>query len=151
MRETKCPEEYNGSEKSLFIAGGITNCPNWQNELIKMLDKQDITILNPRRAFYNENEEGIEQNQIKWEFEHLEKSNAVVFWFPKETLCPITLYELGKMSMVNKPLFIGVHPEYKRKNDIIIQTGLIRPEVSIVYSLKSLAEQIENWSNLNSI
>jgi hypothetical protein len=69
----------------------------------------------------------------------------VSFWFPKETLCPITLYELGKQSASNKPIFVGVHPEYARRRDVEIQTQLIRPEVKIVYSLEDLAQEIKIW------
>jgi len=39
--------------------------------------------------------------------------------FPCETLCPITLYELGTWSILSQQtgakLFVGCHPEYKRK------------------------------------
>ena len=30
----------------LFLAGGITNCPDWQAEAIKLLGDQDIVIAN---------------------------------------------------------------------------------------------------------
>ena len=34
----------------LFLAGGITNCPDWQADAIKMLDDgSDIVVANPRR------------------------------------------------------------------------------------------------------
>jgi hypothetical protein len=44
-----------------------------------------------------------------------------------------------------KKLFIGTHPEYKRKLDVIIQTKLVRPEIQIVDNLNELATQIEKW------
>ena len=31
--------------------------------------------------------------------------HAISFWFPKETICPIVLYELGAWSMTNKTYF----------------------------------------------
>ncbi|MEO1378678.1 MAG: hypothetical protein AAFW70_31365, partial [Cyanobacteria bacterium J06635_10] len=66
----------------------------------------------------------------------------ILFWFPQESICPITLYELGSWSMTDKPLFIGIHPNYPRRRDVEIQTGFVRPEINIVYSLEDLAEQI---------
>ena len=145
MKHITCPENYDGKEKSLFLAGGITNCSDWQAEIIKLLKNTDLVLLNPRRKHFSTDNPNIDQEQIKWEFEHLKKATAVSFWFTEETLCPITLYELGKQSALDKPVFVGVHPRYARIKDVEIQTKLIRPEVKIVYSLKELAEQIKNW------
>ena len=44
--------------------------------------------------------------------------------------------------MTKKPIYIGVHPEYKRRIDIEIQTSLVRPDIKIVYSLVELARLI---------
>lgn len=142
MRYIECPEVYEGNERSLFLAGGISNCPIWQPDLVKLLEETDLVILNPRRKHFPTDNPNIEEEQINWEYNHLAKASAVSFWFPRETLCPITLYELGKQSSGKKPLFIGVSPDYQRKKDVEIQTRLIRPEIKIVYSLEDLAEQI---------
>src|SRR5262249_4508831 len=88
--------------------------------------------------------------QIRWEYRHLRKADAVLFWFPCETLCPISLYELGAWSVYCdqtglRPLFVGVHPQYRRRPDIEIQTGLVRPEVPIVYRVSDLAERVRQW------
>jgi len=72
----------------------------------------------------------------------------IQFWFPQETLCPIVLYELGAWSKTNKPIFVGVHPEYKRRQDVEIQTKLARPEVKIVFSLENLAKQIRDFASI---
>lgn len=109
-----------------------------------MLKDTNLVLLNPKRKNFQENDPNIEHEQINWEYEHLKNASAVSFWFTEETICPITLYELGKQSTINKPLFIGIHPNYKRIKDVEIQTSLIRPEIKIVYSLKDLAEQIQN-------
>lgn len=145
MKYIECPSFYEGNERSLFLAGGISNCPVWQPDLTKLLESTDLTILNPRRKNFSTDNPSIEKEQIAWEYDHIIKASAVSFWFPKETLCPITLYELGKQSVSDKPLFIGVHPEYARRRDVEIQTRLVRPEVRIVYSLPDLAEQIRVW------
>ena len=67
---------------------------------------------------------------------------AILFRFPQETICPIALYKLGAFSMTDKPLFVGIHPNYHRRQDVEIQTNLVRPDINIVYSLEDLAEQI---------
>ncbi len=92
--------------------------------------------------------------QIDWKHRHLRKADAVAFWFPCETLCPITLYELGAWSVYRdergqKPLFIGVHPDYKRRQDVEIQTRLVRPEVPVVGGLPELAECVKRWATGN--
>lgn len=145
MKYIECPEIYKGNERSLFLAGGITNCSNWQSELVDLLKDEDLVLLNPRRKNFPINDPNATKEQITWEYNHLAKANAVSFWFSKETLCPITLYELGKQSSGKKPVFIGVHPEYARRRDVEIQTGLIKPEIEIVYSLENLAEQIKKY------
>lgn len=85
--------------------------------------------------------------QIRWEHHHLNTASAILFWFPCETLCPIVLYELGAWSYRNiKPLFVGTHPDYQRRQDVVIQTHLVRPEITVVFSLDDLAEQVIAWS-----
>lgn len=148
MKYIECPEIYEGNERSLFLAGGISNCPNWQEDLVRRLNNTDLVLLNPRRKKFDLKKDNLEEEQIGWEYDHLKIASAVSFWFPKETPCPITLYELGKQSANKKPIFIGIHPEYSRINDVKIQTSLERPEVKIVYSLEDLAQQIRDWSKL---
>jgi len=88
------------------------------------------------------NDPSASTEQIEWEFDHLRKAEAILFWFPQESVCPIALYELGAWCMTEKQLFIGVHPEYERKIDIEEQTRLVRPEIQLVYSLRDLADQV---------
>jgi hypothetical protein len=144
MKYIECPEEYFGNEPSLFIAGGISNCPDWQKYFAELLKNEKIVLLNPRRTIFPKDND---EKQIDWEFRHLNKADAISFWFPKETICPITLYELGRSLMTGKHIFVGVHPEYSRKKDIEIQTRHIRPEIKVVYSLEDVAEQIKYWNS----
>lgn len=44
-----------------------------------------------------------------------------------------------------RPLFVGVHPEYQRRQDVEIQTRLVRPEVPVVYGLADLAGCVKWW------
>ncbi len=147
MQYIEAPIEYQGEERSLFLAGGITGCSDWQVELMDLLKDEDIVLLNPRRANFPVHDPDAARKQIAWEHRHLRKADAISFWFPKETLCPIVLYELGAWSMAFKPIFVGVHPEYQRRQDVEIQTKLARPKVEIVYDLTSLSAQIKEWAD----
>lgn len=138
----EAPEEFDGQGQAIFCAGGISNCPDWQSQMVELLKSSSWTILNPRSAKFAIDDPHSSQKQIEWEYTHLRLAQVILFWFPSESICPIALYELGAWSMTNKPLFIGIHPDYPRKQDIEIQTALVRPEIKIVYSLAELARQV---------
>lgn len=134
------------SETSIFLAGGIANCPDWQQDMRGLLKNTNLTLLNPRRASFPIYDADAVEIQITWEHNHLRRVNAILFWFPCETLCPIVLYELGTWSMGLKQIFVGVHPEYLRRQDVEIQTLLAKPNIKIVYSLEDLASQVIGWN-----
>lgn len=135
----------NNRNIKLFLAGGITNCPDWQKELIELIKGADIlTIYNPRRTNFPIGNPNATEEQITWEYNHLKNSDYISFWFSKGSINPIVLLELGKyaLSSKDKRIFIGIDPDYERRQDVEIQTKLARPEVRIVYSLFDLASQI---------
>ena len=49
MMYIEAPDEYTGGKHRHFMAGGISNCPNWQNELaeqiIEYYDSSEETII----------------------------------------------------------------------------------------------------------
>jgi len=147
MRYIEAPNTYDGPGKSVFLAGGITGCPDWQADVVKLLGNSALTLFNPRRASFPIHDPAASDAQIKWEYDHLRKADAILFWFPRETLCPIALYELGAWSMTGKSIFVGVHPKYARRRDVELQTKLARPAVRIVYSIEDLAAQVLDMSN----
>lgn len=141
-RYVECPAEYEGTESSVFLAGGITGCIDWQQELRQRLAGTQLVLINPRRAAYDFNDPGMAEAQIEWEFRHLRRATAISFWFAADQLQPISLYELGSWSMTAKQLFVGVDPVYPRRHDVLIQTRLARPEIEIASSLAELAQQM---------
>lgn len=146
MRYIEAPEEFLDYHKkginSVFLAGGITDCPDWQQEMCGLLNDTDLVVVNPRQADFPIGNPAAAGLQIGWEHRQLRRVERILFWFPKETLCPIALYELGAWSMTKKRLAIGVEPGYAREEDIRIQTSLVRPDVYVVSSLVALAEAI---------
>jgi len=130
-------ESFNPRFFTIFLAGGISGCPDWQTEIIdKFVDRDiqgyvpDILLFNPRREEFDLSDATQTEIQIKWEFDHLRTADIVLFWFPKDSLCPIALFELGvelgkRQSDTYKGLFVGCDPEYPRKQDIVIQYDLV--------------------------
>lgn len=154
MRYIECPENLvvtNIDEEVMFMAGGITNCPNWQQDYRSLLEGvKGLVVLNPRRANFDTRKTGESEFQIEWEHRHLMRSDVVSFWFPMETLCPITLFELGKISATPKfKIFVGTHPDYQRKFDVIHQLALVRPEVTVVHSLEELSQQVIDFMQVS--
>lgn len=119
---------------TLFLAGGISNCPNWQNNLINFMGEyakrineyKTVFLLNPRRENFDVSNDEESIKQIDWEYLHLQRTQHVLFWFPKDTLCPITLFELGACLTRFDPMdiVVGCDPEYKRLTDVKRQVQL---------------------------
>ena len=144
MEYIECPKTWERLPKqpSVFLAGGISGCPDWQKEIARLLVMTNYAVLNPRRKDFKNGPEAAEL-QIRWEFEYLRKADIISFWFCKESLQPIALYELGAWSMTNKPVIVGVEKGYARALDVVIQTALVRPSIRIVGTLEDLAYQIK--------
>lgn len=146
-----------GNEKAkhkvkLFLAGAITGALQWQNSVIKDLEKADldITVFNPRRKDFPMDDPDAAEEQITWEFNKLREANIICFWFCKETLCPICLWELASALERNRPedlqpgvetrpfkIIIGMDADYKRRQDVEIQTKLMDPDVQIHIGFES--------------
>jgi len=134
----------------IFLAGGITGCPDWQKrmpDLIYCPETLNPVYLNPRRDVFPMDEPSEAEKQITWECRALHRADAVLFWFPYNTLCPIALFELGVFCASSIPIFVGCHPLYKRKQDVTIQLGLRRPEVPVYFDLEELGKEVSRWLN----
>lgn len=146
IKTVTCPEEQTEKANTLFLAGGISNCPDWQQDLIKIIYDHPITVLNPRRLSFDVSDPTATDFQIAWEHRHLNLAESISFWFPKETECPITLFELGYWLLTDKPLVIGVHPEYSRIQELFAHLSIHRPELKILGTLPELANGIRKLS-----
>ena len=137
---------------SIFLAGGITNCPDWQTRMVALLKDTDLVVYNPRRKDFPIGDPKAALEQITWEKEFLDKVDMILFWFAKGSLNPIVLFEYGKwlMNLRNneayKPIFVGIDPEYARRQDVEIQTMLENGVIygHITYSLEDLANRIKS-------
>lgn len=134
----------------LFLAGGITGVRDWQSNakwmLLSPYESGGGTLINPRRTHFDVTNPNNAREQITWEHKYLAASDAILFWFQHETLQPIVLFELGRWSnlILRKPIFVGVHPEYERRQDVIIQMELERPEIPVVDDFMDLCRLVRN-------
>lgn len=119
---------------SVFLAGGITNCKEWQKEVIEELDNEYISIFNPRQEYFDISDKNASYKQILWEFERLEQMDIFSMYFCNDNSDqPICMYELGRniVRMQNrfpsdweKRIVISIEDGYKRTQDVLIQTHL---------------------------
>lgn len=116
------------SPVSIFLAGGISNCPDWQSPVATRLAAETNAIIyNPRRVDFDMSAyEDVSRQQIIWEYYALRMSTVNFFWFPDETLCPIMLLEYGSAMERLQPgaIMCGTHPNYLRRFDVMEQTKL---------------------------
>lgn len=142
MKIITAPEtyKYNESDIKVFLAGGITNCPDWQSKVINYLNNIDFDLLsklvvfNPRRKDFPIHDKSAAFQQIEWEYNMLEKCDIFSIYFSSgESDQPICMYELGRniLRMQMKypvdwqdRIIISVEDGYRRKQDVLIQTGL---------------------------
>ena len=68
----------NNKNIKLFMAGGITNCPDWQSELIKKIkDIDGLTVYNPRRKNFPIKDPNASNEQITWEYNKLKENISI--------------------------------------------------------------------------
>lgn len=146
MRVIIAPENYKiqDDEVSVFLAGGITGCDNWQDDVIQRLKEIDdkerkegregldkLVLFNPRRENFPINDRTETWNQIEWEFNALERCNIFSMYFCSgDSDQPICMYELGRnvlrMQMKYdkdwwKRIIVSVESGYKREGDVVTQ------------------------------
>lgn len=140
MRYVEAPQTYVGSATTVFLAGGITDCDDWQAAVVRRLADLDAVLLNPRRANFPIHDPDAALEQITWEFQALRQAEIVLFWFDQgPSVQPIALYELGRHAAdLDKTLVIGRHPKYLRRQDVDIQLDLARPGLKIHDNLDDL-------------
>lgn len=151
MLVVECPQQYTTVDPhmpySVFMAGGMAGCPDWQKEIINLLEPVPGTLLNPRQSTNSiDSSDATNYEQLTWALEHMHRAGAILFWFSCEHLCPASLFELGVWLRESKPLFIGVHPNYTRRVTIEVLIQSVRPNQKIVYSLRDLAIEVGGMS-----
>lgn len=141
MKYIEAPTPYSigaGDPPSVFLAGGITGCPNWQAQAAALLGDQRVVVINPNRKHFPIEDPNAADEQIRWEFDCLNKASVILFWFPDSGSVPqpIALYELGWYAAKNRLIVVGADPSYCRRSDVLIQMELGRPDVTVRATLE---------------
>ncbi len=136
--------------KTVFLAGGITSCRDWQSDIVSMIrrEKIDVTVFNPRRKRFPIDKPNEALRQIRWEFKKLHLADIITFWFSKETMCPIVLWECAAAlerwkADSGQTLIIGCDPEYTRLQDVQIQTGLISKKIKVYIGFDKFSNRLK--------
>ncbi len=147
---TTCMDDF-----TIFLAGPIQGADNWQEKLIKLLEKQlseknikkNIVIASPRRTeFIKTNFDYSEQ--VDWESMFLNRASdngIVVFWLPKEknkeenkgrSYAQTTRFEIGEF--------------YNKANNIIIGGSLQFDGIRYIkYKLSKNKKEFQFYTNLS--
>lgn len=102
----------------LFLAGSVGTNPDWREALITSLSHMAITIFDPRRSVWSEDETFL-QEQVGWELDMQERADTILIYFGPETDAPISLLELGLCARAGKGLVV-CHPQYRKKGNVRI-------------------------------
>jgi hypothetical protein len=98
---------------TVFLAGSIEmdKAELWQDDVFEHIRKtsseeMDVAVYNPRRDNWNnEWKQSVDDRnfvfQVEWELDHLERCDIAAFYFQPGTNSPISLMELGIVSMAS--------------------------------------------------
>ena len=133
-----------GDGPSLFLAGGITACPDWQSDARALLTNTPIVVFNPRRRQYSPADDTVEQ-QVAWEYHHLHLADLTLFWFPRSdprlTVQPLALLELGSAlsegRLQGRLIAVGADPGYPRRQDLQLQLRHAMPAQGLHSTLRA--------------
>ncbi|MGW0712501.1 nucleoside 2-deoxyribosyltransferase domain-containing protein [Streptomyces sp. NPDC002643] len=139
MKYVEAPGEFESSGTALFLAGGITGCPDWQRDAVRQLEDLgcEATVLNPRRSSFPQDDPRAHDDQVGWEYAALQRADVILVWFCAETVQPVVLYELGFHAARGTTLVVGAHPQYERRRDIVAQLARARPDLTVLDSLSA--------------
>ena len=156
----KFTERIDKNDVCCFLAGGITNCAEWQDAVLDLLKDEDdhLIMFNPRRKNFPINDPTASFYQIKWEFDHLMNCDIFSMYFDgtKQSDQPICFYELGKYLTEMKYNFalnwedrivISCNYNFKRSDDVSIQTMLAskgKIKINTSYDFNELNEMHAN-------
>lgn len=143
-----CPEDVELTSYNLvfaipvFLAGGITNCEEWQKIVINYFKEnwkheRGIIFLNPRRDSFDVTNPNATREQIEWEFKYLNTPCVLfsMYFSNSASPQPICFYEMGRAlakefnvdaftGLRENDVFVATHKDFHRKADVLIQGEL---------------------------
>ena len=137
------------AEKVIFLAGSIEMgaASDWQTELVNSLTDWAGVLLSPRRDNWDPSWEQSSKNpkfveQVTWELDGLENSDAVIFYFDPNTKSPVTLLELGMMIGLKKKIIVCCPPGFWRRGNVEITCT--RYNIKMVDGLDNVSDWIRS-------
>lgn len=119
------PESLDGRSRSVFLAGGIQGCEDWQAKVISLIYGTNAVLFNPRRPGFDTFSDLQIQQQIAWEYCAIRACDIFSMWFcASESVQPICMFELGAALEMDKPIVLGVEPGYLREKDVMFQVTM---------------------------
>lgn len=117
---------------TVFLAGGITGCRDWQKEVIDHLhkfvgrDDTQAVVYNPRQENFDINNPHTAVDQITWEYQYLNQVDIFSMYFVGgDQIQPICMYELGRyIKAYDDYQVISTEKDYIRKFDVACQVAL---------------------------
>jgi hypothetical protein len=148
MHVIKPPFKLRGHNKaciSFFLAGDNTD---WRTKLISTLTSDtfyNAVIVDPYDSNFTP------EVSIPWEFQAIHGADCVVVWFPAEKLSAVSMFELGALCRDHlKPIIVGVDSMYSKRDIVIEQLKLYRPDITVVSSLDELRDGMEHFVEVYS-
>lgn len=110
--------KYDHNRYSIFLAGSIEmgKAEDWQSKVEKAVADFNINVFNPRRDDWDNSwKQSIKDKnfygQVKWEHDHLDRSDIIFLYFDPETKSPISMMELGLFAGDRDKTMLVVCPE----------------------------------------
>jgi len=139
MKVITAPEYYvpTREEITIFLAGGITDCENWQKEVIDYLkslpeeNTDKLVIFNPRRDKWPKSSDTEEiRRQINWEADYIRHADIFSMYFTntEKSDLQFCFYVLGRYAGVysrGKDI-ISYQEGFKRALDVEFQMSINR-------------------------
>lgn len=104
---------------TVFLGGSIDQgvTEDWQDIVTKKYASEGITFLNPRRADWNPSaSEADIREQIYWELDALEGTDAIIIYFHPDSKAPISLLELGLFCRQAKVIVVCPAGYWRKTN-----------------------------------
>lgn len=142
FRYFEAPDPYEpqeGDPPAVFLAGGISGCPDWHSHAVHVLRDSGVpmVVLNPARKNFPITDPNAGWEQVSWEQHHLHLPGLItLMWFPRPhlpvTVQPIAQFEFGQASdKPDRTLVIGADPDYPRQLDVHHMMRWNRPDETV--------------------
>lgn len=151
VRIVEYPERKGLHGKCLFVVG-----EEWRASVQERLVTFPVTVVSSRRPMTKPKEtphsEPFEyKTMLEWENAYIDRCQAVMFWFPWESSCAESMFQLGRLARDRRiVLFVGAHPNYRCRESLVQLMKYVRPEVLVASTFEKLMSQLVGWADEQS-